>query len=494
MANLWGPIAQALSQMAVAAIQKRAIDGANEYAMKAFDNTEQAQAEQNAQQAMQDSQHAKIVEQGDSQSQRMMQAMNPQQNQDTGFTGAFNSSPQGQSVAKLMQDFANNNNPELVKQRQIQEKFDADKKIAPEQFAGNYWIGDKLTGNQEQDDALRNEYMQRSQMEDAQRRYASANNPNYMLRTDMGNGKQIVAKTPEEQRADLTRAQEYSAQANPSYTDFVSSMKKQRALAMKEMIRKYGVDAAKQAQSLIDEAYNEKIQGYGDKVSAAAWQQVQGSLYGKDGEGNVVRRDLADRNNRVNFLMNLQNYNNTQKRIGQSGFDMGIAKEILASDAVKDIKIDSGGNIVVLGQRMDGSVSPMGVIPKTLSPKDIQNEKHWQADYGLKREKFAFDQKKHADDLAYKYSRGSGSGGSGSSSKLRKWADTLQVGQESALAAIRSGAVFDDDENHSVEEFRQNCIKALESGELDDEDKAAVRQMMNETMGLYQKELDKRSD
>lgn len=433
MQQNYGPW-NALADILGAYIQKRAIDGANEYASKTFQNEPVAQAQQNMEAAQSEAQHEKIVNSG--------QARQLQKQMNNGFqTNAMDS-------------------------------------LKPSMKSGN----DVLMGAQ------------------------GANGGPSMLKRlsmDTGLGTRIEAKTAPERALDQQRVQEAQtrAEAPMSYTDYVNKLKDMRSVAMKEMIRKYGVEAAKQAQGLIDDAYNQKVSSYADKMDNTAMKQLQGSLFGQTEDGKVVRKDLADRNNRVNFLFNLQNYNNQAKKMGQAGFDMNLAKELLATDAVKDVQIDSGGAIHVLGQRTDGSMHEIGVIKKSLSPKDIQVSKDKAADRNLKvwqtnennrvKKQIADDSNATRLRVAEMGRRSSSNGGN--NAKTRKWADTLQVGQEAALAAIRSGSTYDDYDDHSVEEFRQNCIKALESGELDDDDKDAVRQMMEGTMALYKEELDKRS-
>lgn len=85
-------------------------------------------------------------------------------------------------------------------------------------------------------------------------------------------------------------------------------------------------------------------------------------------------------------------------------------------------------------------------------------------------------------------SRRSG-GAKAPSAAYRKIADTLQYKQEAAISAIKSGDAANNDDDHSVEEYRKACVDALQSGLLDDDDKAAVQQQMNYVMYLYQNSL-----
>ena len=453
----------ALADILGAYIQKSAIDGANEYASKAFANEPMAQAQQDVEAAQAEAQHAKLVNAG--RQKQLQQQMNrgfqtdvmdslkPNIRSDKDILAEAPGANGAPSMLQAMNDFAKNNNP--------------------------YLQAKPLPQNVQQD----------SQQPQPQ---TQSYKP---IEVDAGFGKKVVAKNADEMAQDQQRIAmaQQRAEAPLSYGDYVAQMKNQRSLAMKEMVKKYGIEAAKQAQGLIDDAYNEKVSAYADRINNQGMKQLYGSLYGQTEDGQLVRKDLADRNNRINFLFNLQNYNNQAKRMGQSGFDMNIAKELLATDAVKNIQIDDGGNIHVYGQRTDGSMQEMGVITKKLNPGQ-------RVAADLNERKFQYQQKHDADKLAwdqYKYThpqqRG-GSGRGGNDNKARKWADTLQVGQEAALAAIRSGAAYDDYDNHSVEEFRQACIKAAESGDLDDDDRGAVLRAMEDVMALYKEELDKRSN
>lgn len=77
----------------------------------------------------------------------------------------------------------------------------------------------------------------------------------------------------------------------------------------------------------------------------------------------------------------------------------------------------------------------------------------------------------------------------GPSAAYRKLSDTLAYEKEAAIAAIKSGEAANNDDNHDVESYRKACVNALESGQLDDDDKAAVYQDMNDVMNLYQNSL-----
>ena len=463
----------ALADILGAYIQKSAIDGANEYASKAFANEPMAQAQQDVEAAQAEAQHAKLVEAGKQRQlqQQMnsgfqanaMDSLKPNIRSGSDILAEAPGANGGPSMLQMMNDFSKKNNP--------------------------YLQAKPLPQNVQQDS-------QQPAQENVPQPPTQSYKP---FEVDAGFGKKVVAKNAEEQAQDQQRIAmaQQRAEAPMSYGDYVAQMKNQRSLAMKEMIKKYGVDAAKQAQGLIDDAYNEKISAYADRMNNQGMKQLYGSLYGQTEDGQIVRKDLADRNNRINFLFNLQNYNNQAKRMGMAGFDMNVAKELLATDAVKDIQIDAGGAIHVLGQRTDGSVQEMGVIKKSLSPKDIQASKDKAADRQLKvwqtNENNRVKSAIAASNNASRERVAAMNKGSKKTDKIRKWADTLQVGQEAALAAIKSGAAFDDYDNHSVEEFRQACIKAAESGDLDDDDREAALQAMEDVMALYKDELDKRS-
>ena len=86
---------------------------------------------------------------------------------------------------------------------------------------------------------------------------------------------------------------------------------------------------------------------------------------------------------------------------------------------------------------------------------------------------------------------GRSSGGSSKAPSIgyRKIADTLQYKKEAAISSIKSGDAANNEDDYSVEEYRKACVDALQSGQLDDDDKAAVQQDMEEVYGLYQDSL-----
>lgn len=449
----------ALADILGAYIQKSAIDGANEYASKAFANEPMAQAQQDVEAAQAEAQHAKLVNAG--QQRQLQQQMN------NGFqTNAMDSlkpnirsgsdilaeapgANGGPSMLQMMNDFSKKNNP--------------------------YLQAKPLPQNVQQDN-------QQPAQENVPQPQTQSYKP---FEVDAGFGKKVVAKNADEMAQDQQRIAmaQQRAEAPLSYGDYVAQMKNQRSLAMKEMIKKYGVDAAKQAQGLIDDAYNEKISAYADRMNNQGMKQLYGSLYGQTEDGQLVRKDLADRNNRINFLFNLQNYNNQAKRMGQSGFDMNIAKELLATDAVKNIQIDDGGNIHVYGQRTDGSMQEMGVITKKLNPGQ-------RVAADLNERKFQYQQKHDADKLAwdqYKYTHPQQKGGRSNSNEkeYNKAMATLDADMRAAWAALESGATFTDPDNHDFNNFLETIGKVRRSGLLDDEDLAALDDLEAQASNKY---------
>ena len=129
----------------------------------------------------------------------------------------------------------------------------------------------------------------------------------------------------------------------------------------------------------------------------------------------------------------------------------------------------------------------------TLSPGETVNAKLKEAQL---KETERHDKETELDtrrgqDLKAAYGgRSGGSGGAKApSAAYRKIADTLQYKKEAAISSIKSGDAANNEDDHSVEEYRKACVDALQSGQLDDDDKAAVQQDMEEVYRLYQDSL-----
>ncbi len=375
----------ALADILGAYIQKRSIDGAMKEASNFEQQAQQAQYAQNAQNTnttptVQTPMGQKVREDA---MERMRRSgvmpntdwlgVNGPKKLNFGPDAAFENNggllgSAGQySPLQMQQRFAANNNPLVTTQESHaaqQAKYDAfakQQKEHPEWFAGNTYIADKLNGDKAHDDAIRQQALAKEREEAAFKESIPHNDP-YKLENPLAK----YGNTTGEQKP-------------LSYDEYSQKLKQMRREAMAKMVRKYGIDAAGKAEKLIDEAVNDKLSSYGDRVLAGSMKQVNSTLMGTTKDGHVVRADMSIPANKLRFLSAVQNYNIAAQRMGKPGYDMNIAKEIMSTDNVKTTAMDNGGNLIVYGTKANGgrfddgsSLQQIAVIPKTLSPKDIQ--------------------------------------------------------------------------------------------------------------------------
>ena len=277
-----------------------------------------------------------------------------------------------------------------------------------------------------------------------------------------------------------------------SYSDFVSRTKKLKTTAMKEMISKYGVNAAKQAESLIDSAITEKNSAYGDQIDAQ-----NRSALGKFLLNGNINTPTGTRQ----ALWATVEYNKRAQAMGKPTVDTAMLGKMLDAGKISITAKDTGGSINFYAAPKNGglfddgtALKPILVQGKTLSPGQVVNAKQKE----IQMAETARHNRVTESISASRASRaGGGSRGgrsSGGSSKApsigyRKIADTLQYKKEAAISSIKSGDAANNEDDHSVEEYRKACVDALQSGQLDDDDKAAVQQDMEEVYGLYQDSL-----
>ena len=192
-------------------------------------------------------------------------------------------------------------------------------------------------------------------------------------------------------------------------------------------------------------------------------------------------------------------YNKAAKEMGKPTIDTAMLGKMLDAGKVSITAKDIGGSINFYAVPKDGGtfndgsyIKPILTQGKTLSPGQIVSakQKEMQMAETARHNQATEANTRRGQDMsaARASSRGSGDANAHSAA-YRKIADTLQYKQEAAISAIKSGDAADNDDDHSVEEYRKACMDALQSGQLDDADKAAVRQQMNDVMDLYQNSL-----
>lgn len=413
--------------------------------------------------------------------------------------------PYSGSVLNMMEDFAHRNNPtyapmdpqKYVDQRMNQYLFTKDKEEHPDSYVGNRWI--PITGDKEKDAATRKNAEVMNRMQEEKKAQALKDVPDQSYKFSTGMEKYGYTG---EKEAPLT------------YDEYTEKLKEMKIHAMREMVKKYGVDAAGKAEKMIDDTINGKASTYGDKLLATQAQNINNTLMGVDTNGNIVRADMSKVPNRMRFLTALQQYNIAAERMGKPKYDMNIAKEILNSDNVASVNIDSGGTIHVFKTKNNGTtfddgstMQEVGTIQKSLSPKDVQASKDKALDR-KSRENIANQSNKtklmiannhdattrRGQDLSYSAKiyaanrKGSGSGGSGGKAAIG-WQNKLSRQGELAYQSIGengNGTTYSDEDDHNVQNYLDSLDKFMESPEADEDDIAWAKQEKERVSAKYQ--------
>ncbi len=283
---------------------------------------------------------------------------------------------QNMSVGDMQRSFAQRNNP-LVGNPQSQEDY-VNKSVEsykyrkgmmehPEWYVGSRYIGDKLTGDEKHDAEVRKEAQAANEIQAAHDREQQGTPA----------ASEFQYKNPIKEQYGASGK---IAKAAPSYDEYKHAMKKKRAEVLRQMVSKYGEAAAEKALKMIDSTIEDNLDMYQDNLMDQQLRRANDKLLARDNKGNVTgRADMSRPANKIAFLTELANYNSMAKRFNKPAYDLAIAKEILSSDNIKTVNIDSGGNIQLIGVPANGGKfddgSPykvLGTIGKSLSPRDIQ--------------------------------------------------------------------------------------------------------------------------
>jgi hypothetical protein len=163
----------------------------------------------------------------------------------------------------------------------------------------------------------------------------------------------------------------------PSYLEYTQQVKQLKPKAMKELISKYGIDAAKSVEGMIDSAIADKTSAYAEKKDVQNQQALAPYLL----------RDLSTPQAKQQALWALTQYNNMAKSMGKPGLDMTNMAQIIAANDVAISAKDVGGSIQYFatpkngGSFADGTyVKPVFATAKTITPDTAAslNEKRFE--------------------------------------------------------------------------------------------------------------------
>ena len=304
-----------------------------------------------------------------------------------------------QSIMQAMQDFAarnNPNNPTPAQQAALQKKnadFAAAKAANPQWYEGNWYVGDY------KDARAKAKAIQAQQAQQKAAILSQGNNPE---NGRFSSGMEQYGFTGQKE-------------APLSYDQFVSKTKQLKIQAMRDIINKYGADAAKKVESLIDSAISDKNREYADQIDANNRQELGRFL---------LNGDINSPQGMKQALWATAEYNKTAQKMGKPTVDTAMLGKMLDSGKVSITAKDVGGSINFYAVPKDGGTfgndkngNPIYIRPimsqgKSLAPKD-------KASIAISQAKLA-EQQRHnmatesiaATRAAYAGRGGGGRGGS----------------------------------------------------------------------------------
>ena len=409
------------------------------------------------------------------------------------------------SVGDMQRSFAQRNNPLNGNNPQAQEDY-VNKSVEsykyrkgmmehPEWYVGSRYIGDKLTGDEKHDAEVRKEAQVANEIQAAHDREQQGTPA----------ASEFQYKNPIKEQYGASGK---IAKAAPSYDEYKHAMKKKRAEVLRQMVSKYGEAAAEKALKMIDSTIEDNLDMYQDNLMEQQYRKMGSTLVVRDAKGNVVgRADLSIPRNRVAFLTEAANLNNLAKRFNKPGIDLAILKEILSSDNIKTVNIDSGGNIQLIGVPANGGKfddgSPyqvLGTISKSLRPQDILASKDKARDR-QSREKIAADNnatKLKVANLNGQYGLqkaqiSANARGSKAGKGAIGWRNKLNHLGELAYQSIGEdgipGTAYNDADDHNVASYAAALDEFMQSSEADEDDIRWAKQEKERLSGKYQNNL-----
>ena len=244
-----------------------------------------------------------------------------------GFQAAVNSTPEGQSMLKAMQDFAAANpaNQRTAQQQAQDAAFAQQKQEHPEWFAGNTY-----TGGDE--------------------------NARVKANVDYAKGRQVAdqAKSARTGRFDSGMEQYgFTGRSRPLSFDEVRDRATQlKSKAMNEVYKKWGARGAQVAEGMIDDAINKRLGQYGDAVLGQLRAPIESYLAGQGG-------DLNDNRNFGQLMSFVGNYNVMARKLGQPEYDTKVISQAMKNDQTKFVTQNTGGTINTYVVKQNGR--PLGV-------------------------------------------------------------------------------------------------------------------------------------
>ena len=264
---------------------------------------------------------------------------------------------QPKSIMQMLQDFSardNPNNPTPQQQAVQQQKnaeFAAAKAANPQWYEGNYYVGDDVAARQQ---------AKISQAQQAQQKAAILSQGNNPENGRFSSGMEQYGFTGQKE-------------APMSYDQHKAAANKVKIQAMRSIISKYGADAAKQAEPLIDAAIADKNTEYADKLDNQNRQELGRYL---------LNGDINSQKGMQIALWGAEEYNHRAKEMGKPTVDTATLSKMLDSGKVSITAKDVGGSINFYAVPKNGGTfgndkngNPIYIRPimsqgKSMAPKD----------------------------------------------------------------------------------------------------------------------------
>ena len=278
---------------------------------------------------------------------------------------------QGQSILQMMQGFSDRNNPnnppvmspdEKAAQQKKYDDFAAAKKANPEWYVGDTYVGtDDKAKAQAQAQQAQQAQVKAQQYQQKAAIFSQGNNPeNGRFSSGMEQYGFTGQKT-----------------APLSYQEVAAKKNQYKAQAMKELVSKYGIEAAKQVEPMIDDAIGSKLEEMADSEDNQNRQALGRYL---------MSNNVNTQQGMQKALWAAEEYNHAAKQMGRQGIDTAMLGKMLDAGKVSITAKDVGGSVNFYavpkdgGQFNDGSfMKPILTQNKTLSPGETVNANLKQA-------------------------------------------------------------------------------------------------------------------
>ena len=383
------------------------------------------------------------------------------------------------NVMKALQDFAAMD-PNLPQNRSLG-YYNLNDAAKEKQYANDKLYLTKNGYSDADADALLNQQPQYKGRADALKfRQTQQEHPDWFVGntyvgTDENAKKAAEAKLQQDQQAKAAaqaREQQRNAPRYLSYQEVRDKAQQMKADALLRISRRYGINAAKQAEPMIENAIQNRLKDYGGAMLTAQRAKI-----------DTYVQQLGDKVNtsagQYGLLRTLQEYNIAAQQMGQPVFDTNLIAQYMKSQKVTLTKSNVGGSVNWYMTKADGGRFDDGSIIKPVMKEDVtlnpfqkgqltlrtadlkEKQRHNLASEANARNRTAaaWYSATHKSSGGGSRSGGSGGGGRTSGKTMQKLGNKLDVMQK---------AVASNDHN-TAEAMRKDIQNMYENGEIDED-------------------------